>query len=229
MYASWYMLDLKECGYFLGETLNGFFFQLEFIYRLTSEIGNVSNDTYLTRVVATPSQRICWAIVRIIIWLCESTDNPMTYRSRLTKSFATIKVAWHAIKSIHSWQIGHFITNEPNTCIHAHGWQIFEIYEYWHESVILVNLHDALQGRHNERDCDSSHRRIDCLFSRLSRRRSKKTAMLRFTDFLWGNPPATGGFPSQRACNSENASIWWCRHATELCSFLPKILASFYR
>ena len=39
------------------------------------------------------------------------------------------------------------------------------------------------------------------------------------TWFLWqflsvtglceGNPPVTGGFPSQRASNTENVSIWW--------------------
>ena len=27
-----------------------------------------------------------------------------------------------------------------------------------------------------------------------------------------GNPPVTGGFPSQRASNAENASIWWRHH-----------------
>ena len=28
---------------------------------------------------------------------------------------------------------------------------------------------------------------------------------------LWGKPPVTGGFPSQRASNAENVAIWW-RH-----------------
>ena len=27
-----------------------------------------------------------------------------------------------------------------------------------------------------------------------------------------GNPPVTGGFPSQRASNAENVSIWWRHH-----------------
>ena len=27
-----------------------------------------------------------------------------------------------------------------------------------------------------------------------------------------GNPPVTGGFPSQRASNVENDSIWWRHH-----------------
>ena len=29
---------------------------------------------------------------------------------------------------------------------------------------------------------------------------------------LWGEPPVTGGFPSQRASNTENVSIWWRHH-----------------
>ena len=29
---------------------------------------------------------------------------------------------------------------------------------------------------------------------------------------LWGNPPVTAGFPSQRASKSENVSIWWRHH-----------------
>ena len=27
-----------------------------------------------------------------------------------------------------------------------------------------------------------------------------------------GSPPVAGGFPSQRASNAENVSIWWRRH-----------------
>ena len=30
---------------------------------------------------------------------------------------------------------------------------------------------------------------------------------------LWGNPPVTGGFPSERASDAENVSIWWRHHA----------------
>ena len=29
---------------------------------------------------------------------------------------------------------------------------------------------------------------------------------------LWGNPPLTGGIPSQRASNAENVPIWWRHH-----------------
>ena len=35
---------------------------------------------------------------------------------------------------------------------------------------------------------------------------------------LWGNPPVIGGFPSQRASNAENVSIWWWHHDFLVCS-----------
>ena len=40
---------------------------------------------------------------------------------------------------------------------------------------------------------------------------SKKISKLRGTGLCEGNPPMTGGFPSPRASNAENVSIWW-RH-----------------
>ena len=44
-------------------------------------------------------------------------------------------------------------------------------------------------------------------------RRSKKTSKLRGTGLnLWRNPPVADGFPSQRASNAENVSIWWRHH-----------------
>ena len=53
-----------------------------------------------------------------------------------------------------------------------------------------------------ERNGFSNHRRIDCLLNRLFRRRSKKTSKLCVTGLCEGNPPVTGGFPSQRASNA---------------------------
>ena len=51
------------------------------------------------------------------------------------------------------------------------------------------------------------------LFNRLFRRRSKKISKLRVTGLCEENPPVTSGFPSQRASNAENVSIWWRHHA----------------
>ena len=69
-----------------------------------------------------------------------------------------------------------------------------------------------LQWRHNECDGASNQWRLDCLLNRLFRRRSKKISKPRVTGLCEGNPPVTGGFPSQRASNAENVSIWWPHH-----------------
>ena len=61
-----------------------------------------------------------------------------------------------------------------------------------------------LLWRHNWRDGVSNHQPNDCLLNRLFRHRSKKTSKLRVTGLCEGNPPVTGGFPSQRASNAEN-------------------------
>ena len=49
--------------------------------------------------------------------------------------------------------------------------------------------------------------RLHCLLNRLFRRRSKKISNLRVTGLREGNPPVTGGFPSQRASNAGKVSI----------------------
>ena len=53
-----------------------------------------------------------------------------------------------------------------------------------------------LQWRHNGCDGVSNHRRIDCLLNPMSRRRSKKTSMLRVTGLCEGTSPVTGEFPA---------------------------------
>ena len=65
----------------------------------------------------------------------------------------------------------------------------------------------SLLWRHNEYDGVSNHHRLDCLLNRSFRRRSKKTSKLRVTGLCEGNPPATGGFPSQRTSNAKNVSF----------------------
>ena len=70
----------------------------------------------------------------------------------------------------------------------------------------------ALQWRYNGRGGASNHRRLCCLLNHLFERRSIKTSKLRVTGLCEGNPPVTGGFPSQGTSNTENVSIWWCHH-----------------
>ena len=43
---------------------------------------------------------------------------------------------------------------------------------------------------------------------------SKKTSKLRDTGLCKGNSPVTGGFPSQKASNAKNVSIWWRHHVS---------------
>ena len=54
---------------------------------------------------------------------------------------------------------------------------------------------------------------VSIVYNRLFRRRSKKTSKLRVTGPCEGNSPVTGEFPTQRASNAKNASIWWRHHA----------------
>ena len=68
-----------------------------------------------------------------------------------------------------------------------------------------------LQWRHYERSGVSNPRRFDCLLNHLFGCKSKKTSKLCVTGLCEGNPPVTGVFPSQRASDAENVSIWW-RH-----------------
>ena len=42
--------------------------------------------------------------------------------------------------------------------------------------------------------------------------RSKKTSKLRVIGLCEGNLPVTGEFPTQKASNAENVSIWWRHH-----------------
>ena len=81
-----------------------------------------------------------------------------------------------------------------------------------HADVSLWHLCSSLQWCHNECDGVSNHRRFDCLLSRLFGFRSENTSKLRVTGLCVGNSPVTGGFPSQRASDAENVSIWWRHH-----------------
>ena len=92
--------------------------------------------------------------------------------------------------------------------------------------VIMCSI--SLEWRHNELDGVSIHRRLDCFLNRLFRRRSKKTSKLRVIGLCEGNPPVTGGFPSQRTGNAENVAIWW-HHYDGGISCLRRCNAEFTR
>ena len=94
----------------------------------------------------------------------------------------------------------------------------------WYIGSHIVSNVITLPWRHNERDGVSNHWRLDCWLNRLSRHRSKKTLKFRITGLCWGNRPVNGGFPSQRAGNAKNISIWWRRNNTFCCCVEPPIL-----
>ena len=70
----------------------------------------------------------------------------------------------------------------------------------------------SLQWRHNGWDGVLNHLPHYCLLNRLFRHRSKKTSKLSVTGLCEGNSPVTGEFPTQRASNVKNVSIWWRYH-----------------
>ena len=66
----------------------------------------------------------------------------------------------------------------------------------------------SLQWRHDERDGVSNHQPHDRFYSAV------------YSGLCTRNSPVTGEFPSQRASNAENISIWWRYHANihEICA-----------
>ena len=81
------------------------------------------------------------------------------------------------------------------------------------------NIIISLQWRHSDRDGVPNHEPHDCLLHRLFRHKLKKTSKLHVTGFCAWNSPVTGEFPTQRASNAENVSIWWRHHANRDCFF----------
>ena len=81
---------------------------------------------------------------------------------------------------------------------------ISQIWSWWWLGLCLHTASLNLQWRNNERHALPNHQHIDCLLNRLFRRTPKKTSKLRFIGLCEGNPPVTGGFPSQMANNAEN-------------------------
>ena len=82
-------------------------------------------------------------------------------------------------------------------------------------STLKMTEHFMTKGipvSHNECNGVSNHRGLNGLLKRLFRRKSKKTSMLCIIGLCKGNSPVTGEFPSQRASNIENVSIWWHHH-----------------
>ena len=111
-------------------------------------------------------------------------------------------------------QILHFTFRLPHDVVHHYKWSVTINLKI----DIRENLKLTWQWRHNGRDGVSNHQPHDCLLNRSFKRRPKKISKIRFTGFWEGNSPLTSEFPTQRASNAENVSIWWRHHEIELCN-----------
>ena len=69
------------------------------------------------------------------------------------------------------------------------------IYILVQDNPVQSLIYRSLPWRHNGRDRVSNHQPHDCLLSRLSLGRSKKTSKLRVTGLCAGDLPMTGEFP----------------------------------
>ena len=106
----------------------------------------------------------------------------------------------------------------------------------WPFSLLIeMQLHsdrkNSWRWRHKERNGVLNHRCLDCLFNRMFKRISKKPSTPHVAGFCEGNPPMTGGFPSQGVSDAENVSIWWRHHANAQCrrrlNFSPSYVLYF--
>ena len=84
---------------------------------------------------------------------------------------------------------------------------LYNPHKGWHK-MFLTNYSDVIMGTM----ASLNHQRHGCLLNRPSRRRSKKTSKLCVTGLCAGNSWETGEFPTQKASNAGNVSIWWRHH-----------------
>ena len=78
---------------------------------------------------------------------------------------------------------------------------------YFHENAICIHYGDVIMSV-----IASQITSLMVLLNRKFGCRSKKTSKLRFTGLCARNSSVTGEFPTQRASNPENVSIWWRHH-----------------
>ena len=101
---------------------------------------------------------------------------------------------------------------------------VLELPQWCAEPSIYTLLVLSLQWRHNECGDIWNHRRFECLFNHLFRRRSKKTSKLCVTGLCERNPPVTRGFPSPE-WNESPEKPWYSRNTykeTQSVSYLMR-------
>ena len=119
-----------------------------------------------------------------------------------------------------------WISMDQNLYFCGYGTELFENEKIsatpWH-SWAVMNQCAALQWCQNECDGISNHWRLDCLFNCLFRCTSKKASKLCVIGLCEGNSPVTSEFPTQKASNVENVSIWLHHHALDFMVFKTNI------
>ena len=170
-----------------------------------------------------------------IIW----TNAGLLLTGHLGRGFSEIwkiqqfSYNWINLINCHLQNVGHFVSGynvvtncpvDPTVCniwlTALHRWKL-QVYHTPLQDIMRLLwsmiLDDTLHWRHNGHDGVSNHQPHNCFLNRLFRRRSKKTSKLSITRLCAGNSPMTGEFPTQRASNAENVSIWWCHHLSNTC------------
>ena len=83
----------------------------------------------------------------------------------------------------------------------------------------------AVQGHYSDVIMSGTASQITSIAHSFVQVQINETSKLYITDLCERNPPVTGGFPSQRACDEENVSIWW-RHYVRNMRFMHIVHAS---
>ena len=148
--------------------------------------GNVICDMMLQKVSSWQElHRACFNIKMVSHW----------YR----KSHSGVKTASRSsyLQVIHKIILSPFSYTGMITALYCSSTfiTVTSWWTWWH----LKSLAERASNAENVSDC-----LLNCLF----RHRSQKTSKLRATVPREGNPPVTGGFPSQRASDTENVFIW---------------------
>ena len=105
-------------------------------------------------------------------------------------------------------------------------YQYFSMLLYLPQGNRTISNISALRWRHNERDGVSNHQRLDCLLSRLFRRRSKKTSKLRVTGLCEENSLGDQWIPRT---NGQWRRTWvhlmtssWVKQSWRTCPISPQ-------
>ena len=98
------------------------------------------------------------------------------------------------------------------TTIFGYIQRYLQLYRFYRREGEIRGVFWSLQWRRNDRDVvsNTSFKIVySVVYSSADQRKPQSSASLAFCE---GKSPATGEFPSQRASNAENVSIWWRNH-----------------